>query len=80
MANIFYPVETIVITARCCECRKGEHDDYDDDIKFIVVVDPDRPNRFVCRGNVCGEHREAFESDGYTVRIIGTPTRIRRTE
>jgi hypothetical protein len=52
-------------TRRCCECRAGEHANYDDDVRFVTVRDPDERNRFVLRGYVCGEHRVAFTDDGY---------------
>ena len=47
---------------QCAECKAGEHEDYDDDIKMCAVRDPDT-NR-VTRKKLCGEHREAFAEDG----------------
>lgn len=54
---------------RCCECRKGEHENLDDNLKKVEVRNPDTRG-FVLRGWVCGEHREAFESDGYEISPI----------
>lgn len=51
---------------RCAECRDGEHDNLDDDVRLCVVTNPDGgPPR---RANLCGEHRQARRDDGYTVR------------
>ncbi len=55
----------------CADCRDGEHENEDDDVRFVVVTDPDRPNRFVKRAWLCRTHREdIYEADGYTVRIL----------
>jgi len=51
---------------QCCECRSGEHDNYDEDVQAAVVIDPDT-RKIVKRGNLCGEHRVMFQFDGYTV-------------
>jgi len=52
---------------RCSECRNGEHDDYDDDIRLVYVRDPES-NKIILRANLCNEHREMFASDGYQVK------------
>ena len=51
---------------RCFECREGEHDDMDDDIRLVLVRDPET-NHIYRRGYLCGEHRGQFRDDGYTV-------------
>jgi hypothetical protein len=48
----------------CCECRKGEHDNYDEDVVLTVVRDPET-NKVALRGYLCANHREAFAMDGY---------------
>jgi len=53
----------------CFECRGGEHEDYDDDIKMVVVIDPET-KKIYRRGKMCGEHRCMYEDDGYTVKEI----------
>lgn len=50
----------------CAECRDGEHDNYDDDIRLSVVRDPDTGKR-VKQSNLCEHHREAYRQDGYDV-------------
>lgn len=52
---------------RCCECRAGEHDDYDDDVVLAVVQCPES-GHLVRRGFLCGEHRAAYRDDGYRVK------------
>ena len=51
---------------QCHECKLGEHEDYDDDVKLVTVTDPDTGKRLK-RAKLCGEHREMFASDGYDV-------------
>ncbi len=50
----------------CCECRKGEHENYTDDARLVVVRDP-QTGKIVLRGYVCSEHEQAFRDDGYKV-------------
>jgi hypothetical protein len=52
----------------CCECRAGEHDNYDEDVRLAVVRDPDS-NRFKVRGYLCSDHRTMFRDDGYIVTL-----------
>jgi len=54
-----------VSAPRCFECRAGDHDDYDDDVRVATVRDPEggRPRRV----SLCGEHRAAMRDDGYEV-------------
>jgi len=54
---------------RCSDCRDGEHENYDDDVQFVEIRDPDGSG-FVKRANLCGEHREMYHSDGYYVRTV----------
>lgn len=51
---------------RCCECRAGQHEDYDDEIELCVVIDPDT-KKIYRRGYLCEGHRNMFLEDGYTV-------------
>lgn len=53
----------------CKECRDGEHEDYDFEIKLCTVRDPDglNPTR---RMKLCSEHRSVFEMDGYEVKEV----------
>lgn len=53
-------------TAKCYECRAGEHEDEDDDIKMCVVRCPGEKTR---RGNLCAAHRRIMEEDGYEVEV-----------
>lgn len=53
---------------RCNDCRDGEHENYDDRVKLVVVYDA-QVGRMVKRANLCEEHREMYHNDGY--RIIG---------
>ena len=54
----------------CCECQKGEHPNYDEEVRLLMVREPDT-GRLVLRGYICGEHAEAFAQDGYTVEGAG---------
>lgn len=49
----------------CHECRNGEHDNYDDDVRLTVVRDPDTGQ--VKRANLCEHHRVAAADDGYLI-------------
>ena len=51
---------------RCFECRNGEHEDFDDDVRMTLVRDPDT-HKVYRRGYLCSEHRGVFESDGFIV-------------
>lgn len=52
---------------RCFECWNGEHEDYDDNIKFVVVYDPDS-NKMYQKGYICQSHIEKYLQDGYIVK------------
>ncbi len=54
----------------CCECQKGEHPNYDEEVRLLMVREPDT-GRLVVRGYICKEHAEAFAQDGYTVEGAG---------
>jgi hypothetical protein len=52
---------------QCYECRGGEHEDYDDDIRMCVITAPgERPRR----GHLCSEHRCMLRDDGYTIKEV----------
>lgn len=53
---------------RCCDCRDGEHDNYDDDVKLTIVREPDEKG-FLKRGYLCENHRVMYEDDGYLLTI-----------
>lgn len=51
----------------CCDCRFGEHDNYDDRVKMVTVQDPET-GRSV-RDYLCEHHREMYAVAGYTVTL-----------
>jgi hypothetical protein len=53
------------MSAKCYECRAGDHEDYDDDVAKVTVRDPDGGRPKV--GFLCGEHRAAARDDGMEV-------------
>jgi len=53
---------------RCAACRNGEHDNYDDDVRLTVVSDP-ATGKLVHRAYLCGEHRQAYDYDGFKITI-----------
>ena len=54
---------------QCCDCRDGEHENYDDDVVLVVVRDSDT-GKMRKRGYICDEHREMYLVDGYSVTEI----------
>lgn len=48
----------------CCDCRNGEHSNYDNDVQLVVIKDPDT-NKIIRRGYMCERHRIAYSDDGY---------------
>lgn len=55
----------------CTDCRDGEHENYDDDIDFVIVRDPDaKGGGFVKKGYMCASHIEMYESDGFEVKSV----------
>ena len=59
--------EQLTKQRQCCECRKGEHDNYDDDVELCIVRDPDT-KKIVLRGYICRGHDMMFREDGYIVK------------
>lgn len=55
-------------TKRCSDCRDGEHDNLDDNVKLVVVRDPDKRG-FVKRAYLCENHRRIHEEDGYILHF-----------
>lgn len=53
-------------TNQCCDCRNGDHENYDNDIILVVIKDPET-GKLVKRGRLCGEHRAMYRTDGYSV-------------
>lgn len=63
------PVEPPNTGKRCCECRKGDHPNYDNDVRLCFVRDP-QTKKMQLRGYLCSEHREAALTDGYDVQLL----------
>jgi len=61
---------------QCADCRDGEHDNYDDDVRLVYVRDPDT-NKLVKRSYMCGEHVEMYLKDGYDVVECNTGRSLR---
>jgi len=53
----------------CSDCRDGEHDNYDDDVKFVTVTEKGTKG-FFKRAYLCKEHRESYIYDGYIIKSI----------
>lgn len=51
----------------CCDCRDGEHENYDNDIILVFIQDPDT-GKMIKRGYVCQEHRIMYRDNGYRVK------------
>ena len=51
---------------QCADCRDGEHDNYDDDVRLVRVTDPDT-KKMVKRSYMCEGHRAMYIDDGYKV-------------
>ncbi len=54
------------MSKQCAECRDGEHDDYDEDVKLVVIRDP-ADSSFHKRAKLCGEHRQMYADDGFQI-------------
>ena len=52
---------------QCADCRDGEHDNIDENIKLVYVRDPDT-KKMVKRAYMCEAHREMYNDDGYEVK------------
>lgn len=53
---------------QCCECRDGEHDNIDEDVRLVVIIDPDT-KKLYRRGYMCWHHRECYDMDGFRVEV-----------
>lgn len=51
---------------RCADCRDGEHENYDENVRLVCVRDPDT-KRVVKRAYMCDNHRQMYRNDGYSV-------------
>jgi len=51
---------------RCSECRNGEHENYDDKVRLVVIRDPDT-NKISKRAYMCATHIGMYEDDGYDI-------------
>ena len=49
---------------QCAECRNGEHEDYQDDAKLVVIKSD---GLLAGRMKLCSEHIEMRLMDGYEV-------------
>ena len=57
------------MVSECCDCREGEHDNYEDDVQYVIVRDPDT-GYLHRKAYLCEEHREMYASDGYKIEYI----------
>lgn len=68
------------MSKQCADCRDGEHDNYDDDVRLVVVHETSESpqktygpvyvpaaKRIVRRAYMCGAHREMYAEDGYLI-------------
>ena len=51
---------------RCADCRDGEHTNYDEDVRLVVVRDPET-RKILKRAYLCDLHRSMYDDDGYTI-------------
>jgi len=51
---------------QCAECRDGEHDNLTDDVRLVVIRDPDT-KKLVKRAYLCSDHLECYAMDGYEI-------------
>ena len=61
-------MDTTRTVRRCSACRDSEHSNYDDDVLFATIRDPET-GRIIKRAYLCDEHRVAYADDGYAVEI-----------
>jgi hypothetical protein len=52
---------------RCSDCRNGEHSNYDDNVKLVIIRDPDS-KKIIKRAYLCEEHRNMYNDDGYEIK------------
>lgn len=53
---------------RCCDCFAGEHNNYDDDVILVKVLEPNGRKLFK-RAFLCGDHRQMYFDDGYLIEV-----------
>lgn len=53
---------------RCKDCRDGEHENLDDDVRLVIVIDPDT-HKIYRRSYMCDNHRQMHLDDGYELLI-----------
>jgi len=53
----------------CKDCKNGEHDNYDEDIKLVYIRDLET-KKIIRRCYMCYEHRTMYIDDVYEVNII----------
>ena len=58
--------DEVAVMARCAECRDGEHDNLTNDVRLVLVRDPDT-KRIVRRAWLCSDHISTNLEDGYEV-------------
>ena len=58
-----------MINRQCSDCKDGEHDNIDEDIKLVCVKDP-VTKKIVKRAYMCRSHQNMYENDGYEVNGI----------
>ena len=66
MAHEFDRNRRNTLLNECCDCRDGEHEDYDDNVVLVIVSDPET-GRIVKKAKLCEEHRITYTDDGYRV-------------
>jgi len=57
------------MTKQCADCRDGEHDNYDDEVRRTFVRDVDT-GELIRRAWMCEAHREMYLEDGYDVQVL----------
>jgi hypothetical protein len=55
------------MTKTCHDCHDGEHENYDNDVVLVSVINPDTMITFK-RSLMCYEHRSAYCYDGYILK------------
>ena len=54
------------IPGKCFECKRGEHEDEDENYTKVLVRDPNT-HKIYGRGFVCAHHFSILEEDGYLI-------------
>lgn len=60
------------IPRHCCDCRDGEHDNYDDRVELVIVRNLGT-GVLIKRGYLCGDHQTMYLDDGYSVILAHKP-------